>query len=342
MIAWSRLLVVVVVSIPASDLHAGLGDLFRRNKPDPVERVPALLKILKNDRDEGDRADAAQELRNYDPNTFPEIHTGLIEAVQNDPAAAVRIGAIESLSKLRPINTQAGYALEQALAHDSTAKVRAAAKSALFQYSLLGYRTGKPLDGQAVQSNEPPLAAAKVSTVANVKPKSPSPAEAIPNRAAVPATLPTLPTAPTAGTTVAKADTSRGFLPRLFGRPEPTPVPPSTTPTQPPTTSAKVAPVPAIQTSIVPRSLLNQSMEPPLANPLGTAPVPAERNGSSRTIVPVIASPTTPFVAPVPKIAPSPPIAPVPTVPLLPARPVFDPGIGDEPATEGPVLAPRK
>jgi hypothetical protein len=69
----------------------------------------------------------------------------------------VRADAADSIGRIRPITAQAGYALEQARDNDRSLPVRIAARTALFQYRILGYFTGVKED-LAMQTSEPPLA----------------------------------------------------------------------------------------------------------------------------------------------------------------------------------------
>ena len=155
---WSRLLIVPVV-VASLQAPAQAGIFFRRTpKPDPAERVPALLATLRGDPDERKRANAAEELRHYDPKSYPDLLPSLVNALQADPSSAVRNEAASSIGKLRPISQLAGYALEQALANDSSMRVRMAARSALWQYHLYGYRSNRPAEGGNNQTSEPPLA----------------------------------------------------------------------------------------------------------------------------------------------------------------------------------------
>ena len=128
---------------PAS---AGLGIFSRKPKIDPAEHVPALIMQLKTDKDEVKRTNAADELRNFDPKAFPEMMTVLSDALLKDASPAVRSEAASTIAKLRPINQQAGYALEQAAANDPSMRVRMAARQSLWQYNLLGYRSAKPAE----------------------------------------------------------------------------------------------------------------------------------------------------------------------------------------------------
>jgi len=154
---WRRLLLVcTVIASQAAPAHAGI---FRKTpKPDPNQRVPELLKVLKDHGEERKRADAAEELRDYDSRAFPDLMPALIDAMQNDPSSLVRSQAANSIGRLRPISQQAGFALEQTLQNDSSWRVRVAARTTLWEYHLLGYRSGKPPEKVLEQTEEPPLA----------------------------------------------------------------------------------------------------------------------------------------------------------------------------------------
>ncbi len=117
---WYRTLLILpaLVLLP---LSAPAGFLFgkKATKPDPATRVPELIVIVKTDGDEGKRAAAAEELRQYDPTAQPDIVPVLVDVLMHDAKPSVRSEAAASLGKLRPVNPQAGWALEQAVAHDS-------------------------------------------------------------------------------------------------------------------------------------------------------------------------------------------------------------------------------
>jgi hypothetical protein len=132
----------MVSSAPAADF----GIFGRKPKGNPAERVPELLIQLKTGRDESQRVAAAGELHLYDPKAFPEITTALIDALGRDASPVVRAEAADSLGKLRPISQKVGYVLEQAVANDGSLRVRLSARQSLWQYHLVGYRSGKPME----------------------------------------------------------------------------------------------------------------------------------------------------------------------------------------------------
>ena len=151
-------LLVVVLPLMAAPAQAGLIFGRKKEKPDPRQRVPELVTILKTDKDADKRSRAAEELRSYDPALFPDIVPALIEALRQDRKAGVRIEAAHSLARVRPVSPVVGEALELAVAKDPSMRVRLQARSALLQYHWAGYR-GKKNDMPPLNtSREPPLA----------------------------------------------------------------------------------------------------------------------------------------------------------------------------------------
>lgn len=132
---------------------------FRKSGPDPEVHVPALINVLKNDKDEKRRANAANDLGEFDGKNFPDILNALVDAMNNDPSSTVRAEAAESIGNIRPISTKAGYALEQAINNDKSISVRLAARTSLLQYRILGYFGGAKPDATVAQTAEPPIAA---------------------------------------------------------------------------------------------------------------------------------------------------------------------------------------
>jgi len=179
---WRRLLLLVVVPTTLA-VPARAGIFFNRKaKPDPAERVPALILTLKTESSEHRRASAASELRQFSPNAFPEVVPALVDAALHDPKAGVRLDAVESLGHLRPVSQQAGWALEQVLAHEGNIRVRLEARSSLWQYHLSGYRGANHVEPpvaatETVTTAEPPL-----DTTANAPPAAPPPAAQPPVR----------------------------------------------------------------------------------------------------------------------------------------------------------------
>ena len=133
---------LALVTVGALALPAPAGFLFaKKTKPNPAERVPELIVIVKTDKDESKRAAAAEELRQYDPAAHADIVPVLIDVLMNDPKPSVRVEAAESLGKLRPISQEAGWALEQAKDKDASMRVRAKARYELLGYYWAGYHS---------------------------------------------------------------------------------------------------------------------------------------------------------------------------------------------------------
>jgi hypothetical protein len=151
------LLFTIVVTGLVAPARAGL--FFNRKSKASPDRVPTLIGALKTDPEERHRADAARQLRDFDVTAYPEILPALIEATQTDAKAGVRLEALQSLARVRPISQQAGQTLEGLADHDSSLRVRLQARSALIQYRLSGYHASrnvaKPQIGPTI---EPPLA----------------------------------------------------------------------------------------------------------------------------------------------------------------------------------------
>jgi hypothetical protein len=139
--------------------HAGpLFSWRKAEKPDPKVRVPELIQILKSDKDEIKRSNAAVELRQYDAAAFPDMVPALINALFTDTRAGVRIDAAQTLSKIRPLSQTVGEALEQAMEKDVSMRVRLQARSSLLSYQWAGYRGGKkPESGPAVVTVPAPV-----------------------------------------------------------------------------------------------------------------------------------------------------------------------------------------
>ena len=175
--------VLVPLIFVGSALDADAGIFRDTSKPKPEERVPELIEILKTSLDEHKRADAADELRQYDAKSFPDIIPALIEALQNDSNPSVCREAAKSIGRMRPYFPKAGYALEMSAQNDSSRLVRLASTTSLNIYYFLGYRSNKSTEPVPIQTQEPPLAT-PIKTIsapvpANVAPMTPSRSPAI-------------------------------------------------------------------------------------------------------------------------------------------------------------------
>jgi hypothetical protein len=200
---WMLLLVI----LPATAMPAYAQGIFglgkKTQKANPAQRVPELIMTLKSDKEDRQRVAAAEELREYDPKAYGEIIPVLVEAALSDTRTSVRMEALTSLSKIRPVNADAGQTLERAANHDENLRVRLHARTTLWKYQLAGYSNRTPgaddqrtKDGKRIRTDEPPLAdpkgqvvpspgSAKEGTVLPVGP-------ALPNQQAI-VPLPTVP-----------------------------------------------------------------------------------------------------------------------------------------------------
>ena len=179
-------LLLAVLVIPPSS--AGPGLFGNKPKPD-AGRVRTLSETLRSDPDEKRRKAAAAELGWADGRIIPEVVPALAAALQKDTSATVRAEAADALSQLNLVAPQAGVALESAAADDPALAVRLAAKKALWQYHLNGYRSPKGTDGLVAQSIEPPIASPAspgVRPVSFVPPPPPPPAYVAPPPVEVP------------------------------------------------------------------------------------------------------------------------------------------------------------
>jgi len=120
-------------------------------------RVRFLAELLRSDPDEKKRRAAVAELGDADPRAHPEVMSALITALKKD-AAAVRASAAEVIGKFKNVFPLAGNALESAAESDPDPRVRTAAKQALWDYHLNGYRSAKSAETAITQTAEPPFA----------------------------------------------------------------------------------------------------------------------------------------------------------------------------------------
>jgi HEAT repeat protein len=132
----------------------------KKQKVNPSQRVPELILIVKTDPDERKRTHAAEELRDYDSATFTEIVPVLVDVLHQDKKMNVRLEALNSLAKIRPVSARAGQAIEKAAAADESWRVRLQAKTSLPKYHLAGYSSRKsdPAPVKKTSTSEPPLA----------------------------------------------------------------------------------------------------------------------------------------------------------------------------------------
>jgi hypothetical protein len=285
---------VLAAVVAAAPAHA---QLFPRKPKLDAPRVKQLTDVLRADPDERKRRAAVAELRDADPRQLPEVVPALVWALQRDPSAVVRAEAAEAIGHIKLMVPLAGAALESAAESDPSPAVRDAARQALWEYHLIGYRSTKGSDGIAGQTVEPPIAkpAAPRPPVANgPAPQPPVP----PNPPIVPVSVKPQPVA------LVKPQ------PVAVGPPQPVP---------PPTTQFKGG----IRTLVtaVPPPQLNVTDEPPLATPpLSRTPpeLPVAEVG-----LPSVTLPPDEYFGPPPsptQLWTPPRVLPIPVRPSLPIR----------------------
>jgi hypothetical protein len=167
-------LALLLAPVLAAPVSAGIFFNKKADKPNPAVVVPELIRTVQSDGDEDKRLAAAEQLREFDPAQFPDVVPVLIEVLLNDKKPAVRAEAALSLGKIRPVSDKVGVALEEALAKDSSMRVRLQARSVLLQYRWSGWKepvvkkdetpTARPKGPAPTQSKEPPLAPASGKT----------------------------------------------------------------------------------------------------------------------------------------------------------------------------------
>jgi hypothetical protein len=111
----------------------------RKAPPNPSQRVPELVLILKTDPDERKRLHAAEELREYDAGTYTEIVPVLADVLLHEKKANVRLEALNSLFRIRPVQPVALTAIEKAANEDEFWRIRWQAKVDLTKLQLSGY-----------------------------------------------------------------------------------------------------------------------------------------------------------------------------------------------------------
>ena len=337
---WQRLFLVPLAVLGVA-LPAQAGPFRKATKPDPAEQVPALLEALKAEKDEKARLNAASELRDYDGKVFPEIIPALIDILTNDPSSSVRAEAAESIGKVRPVSSKAGYALEQAIANDKSTSVRLSARTALLQYRIWGYIRGNSAEVALAQTSEPPLASTagpKGSSSGSVI--RPTPARDPARPAAVPFSSPSPPSPPSKP----EVPQARG----LFSRSKPPMAVVGTKgQSQEPPLAARVpppAPSAAVRLDVPPPAPVVVTPEVLSPNPARPTPLlTSQPKPTKERPVVVIPAPTTPV--PFPLVVPEIPTPVVPSLPpiVVPAAPMQLPTDLNKPATPpatGPDLGP--
>jgi HEAT repeat protein len=156
----TRLILALTLALGSAStaLSWGDGGLFsRKSKNDPA-RVRQLVEIVRSEPNAKKRVAATSELAEVDPRMHADVVSALIAALRKDASDAVRAGAAEALGRFNVVYPLAGITLEDAAESDPSPAVRGAARQALWEYHLIGYRSAKGADGFAGQTIEPPIA----------------------------------------------------------------------------------------------------------------------------------------------------------------------------------------
>ena len=152
----SRFLFAPLLFALAFTAEAGI---FSRPKPRPIpsDRVPELLGVLRSDPDERKRQSAAEELRQYEPRTFAELLPALIESLGKDTSSSVRAEVAAHAGQTGPHRPPCWPGSRtggrERCRH---ARVRLAARSALLQYNIAGYRQSADPKDSAKQTSATP------------------------------------------------------------------------------------------------------------------------------------------------------------------------------------------
>jgi len=154
---WMHFLLPVVVLIGVT--YPAQAQLFTRKLRLNNMQVPELIVTARTDTDERKRVAAIEQLREHDAKAYPDIVPSLIEVMLRDPKYNVRMEAMYSLVKIRPMTQQVSQALQQTAAHDENWRVRMQTKTQVF---LNGYNGGTGnanayAPANAPTTNEPPL-----------------------------------------------------------------------------------------------------------------------------------------------------------------------------------------
>ncbi len=241
---WIRLILPAVLIVGGAALPAQ-AQIFAR-KPRLAMEVPELIATAKTDPDERRRAAAVEQLRDSDLRAYPDITGVLIDLMLNDTKPSVRLEAVRSLARVRPVSQLIGQAMQQVASNDDNWRVRFQARSAML---MMGYRGSETKNAAAsptkVTYDEPPLANPLANAMAKPNLPQPMPVGGIPTRGpdivpdsnsrqppsgmavSVPRPLPSTPPAP-----VPLPAAGPGFMPPLTPTNPPIEVVPDASPRQ--------------------------------------------------------------------------------------------------------------
>ncbi|MBI2805408.1 MAG: HEAT repeat domain-containing protein [Planctomycetes bacterium] len=156
----------LILGVVAAMATPGQAQWFfsKKAKVKASQRVPELILVIKTEPNDRKRAQAAEELREFDTRTFTEIVPVLADVLLHDKKANVRAEALTSLARIRPVTALAGQTLEKASGSDESWRIRLQARAALTRYYLAGYsakKTSPPPAAKktATTTSEPPLPA---------------------------------------------------------------------------------------------------------------------------------------------------------------------------------------
>ena len=85
-------------------------------------------RLAKSDQDERKRSRAIAALEGVDAKSYPEAATLLADITLKDPQPHVRMDAMSSLARMRPMSAIAAHTLEKAAESDSAGAPRAGAR----------------------------------------------------------------------------------------------------------------------------------------------------------------------------------------------------------------------
>jgi hypothetical protein len=147
----------IVAALPATSFGLGKGDPLPKSRLDQ-SRINLLIQVIQTDPDENKRNSAVSELSRADP----RLSTGAVQIVTDsllkDTSPKVRLTAVGVIVRYKMVFSLAGLALETAMVSDVSPEVRKAAREALWEYHLMGYRSARELEEFSKQTAEPPIA----------------------------------------------------------------------------------------------------------------------------------------------------------------------------------------
>lgn len=184
-------LIALACALP---LSAGDKDKSKPQKPTvtPSERIEQLLQTLKSDRKEDKRSKAAEELGTLASSEYPEIVSGLIDALVRDESPTVRKAVIRSLAAIEPETHEVKDALEQAVKSDKSWPVRQVARMAVWRYKPKDQPQQVP--GPQLRNTSKPTNSGKTAAkTASVKPVPVDPLKSMPLPAPIEPKVPVVP-----------------------------------------------------------------------------------------------------------------------------------------------------